>query len=241
MPGDPGARGREHRQAVAVVSQHDDGVARESRRVSSIRSSMRDTSVRRRRRRRRIDASSGDASSRTPPSGARMRAADRGASGGRGDARRAPGAAAPPRGRERGAPPAPRAPRRGSGGSPRAPPSRRSPRAPRARATRSGGRPAEDVPRARRTRGGRRLPRDAGERSVRPRKESFGELPPGREACARGWKPVGGRRRTRGLEDRRRPRPRKSYGVARRSSESLRSIFLRAWITLRFRFALGFS
>ena len=31
------------------------------------------------------------------------------------------------------------------------------------------------------------------------------------------------------------------YGVARRSSESLRSIFLRAWIALRLRFALGFS
>jgi hypothetical protein len=31
------------------------------------------------------------------------------------------------------------------------------------------------------------------------------------------------------------------YGVARRSSESLRSIFLRAWIILRLRFALGFS
>jgi len=31
------------------------------------------------------------------------------------------------------------------------------------------------------------------------------------------------------------------YGVARRSSESLRSIFLRAWIILRFLFALGFS
>jgi hypothetical protein len=29
--------------------------------------------------------------------------------------------------------------------------------------------------------------------------------------------------------------------VARRSSESLRSIFLRAWIALRFLFALGFS
>jgi hypothetical protein len=35
--------------------------------------------------------------------------------------------------------------------------------------------------------------------------------------------------------------PRKDYIVARRSSESLRSIFLRAWIALRFRFALGFS
>ena len=35
--------------------------------------------------------------------------------------------------------------------------------------------------------------------------------------------------------------PRGGYGVARRSSESLRSIFLRAWIALRFRFALGFS
>jgi hypothetical protein len=31
------------------------------------------------------------------------------------------------------------------------------------------------------------------------------------------------------------------YGVARRSSESLRSIFLRAWIILRLRLALGFS
>jgi hypothetical protein len=31
------------------------------------------------------------------------------------------------------------------------------------------------------------------------------------------------------------------YGVARRSSEILRSIFLRAWIALRFLFALGFS
>ena len=31
------------------------------------------------------------------------------------------------------------------------------------------------------------------------------------------------------------------YIVARRSSESLRSIFLRAWIALRLRFALGFS
>ena len=31
------------------------------------------------------------------------------------------------------------------------------------------------------------------------------------------------------------------YGVARFSSESLRSIFLRAWIILRFLFALGFS
>ena len=31
------------------------------------------------------------------------------------------------------------------------------------------------------------------------------------------------------------------YGVARRSSESLRSIFLRAWIIFRLRFALGFS
>ena len=31
------------------------------------------------------------------------------------------------------------------------------------------------------------------------------------------------------------------YGVARRSSESLRSIFLRAWIALRLRLALGFS
>jgi hypothetical protein len=29
--------------------------------------------------------------------------------------------------------------------------------------------------------------------------------------------------------------------VARRSSESLRSIFLRAWIALRLRLALGFS
>jgi hypothetical protein len=32
-----------------------------------------------------------------------------------------------------------------------------------------------------------------------------------------------------------------AYGVTRRSSESFRSIFLRAWIILRFRFALGFS
>jgi hypothetical protein len=31
------------------------------------------------------------------------------------------------------------------------------------------------------------------------------------------------------------------YIVARRSSESLRSIFLRAWMALRLRFALGFS
>jgi hypothetical protein len=31
------------------------------------------------------------------------------------------------------------------------------------------------------------------------------------------------------------------YSVARRSSESLRSIFFRAWIILRLRFALGFS
>lgn len=31
------------------------------------------------------------------------------------------------------------------------------------------------------------------------------------------------------------------YGVARFSSESLRSIFLRAWIILRLRLALGFS
>ena len=34
---------------------------------------------------------------------------------------------------------------------------------------------------------------------------------------------------------------RRSYGVARFSSESLRSIFFRAWIILRLRFALGFS
>jgi len=33
----------------------------------------------------------------------------------------------------------------------------------------------------------------------------------------------------------------RNYIVARRSSESLRSIFLRAWIALRLRFALGFS
>ena len=32
-----------------------------------------------------------------------------------------------------------------------------------------------------------------------------------------------------------------NQGIARRSSESLRSIFLRAWIILRLRFALGFS
>ena len=36
-------------------------------------------------------------------------------------------------------------------------------------------------------------------------------------------------------------RGKRSYIVARRSSESLRSIFLRAWIALRLRFALGFS
>ena len=36
-------------------------------------------------------------------------------------------------------------------------------------------------------------------------------------------------------------RRKRLYGVARRSSESLRSIFLRAWIILRLRFALGFS
>ena len=34
---------------------------------------------------------------------------------------------------------------------------------------------------------------------------------------------------------------RRVYGVARFSSESLRSIFFRAWIILRLRFALGFS
>ena len=34
---------------------------------------------------------------------------------------------------------------------------------------------------------------------------------------------------------------RRVYGVARFSSESLRSIFLRAWIILRLRLALGFS
>jgi len=34
---------------------------------------------------------------------------------------------------------------------------------------------------------------------------------------------------------------REGYGVARRSSESFRSIFLRAWIILRLRLALGFS
>src|SRR5262249_27628570 len=36
-------------------------------------------------------------------------------------------------------------------------------------------------------------------------------------------------------------RSRWTYGVARFSSESLRSIFLRAWIILRLRLALGFS
>ena len=36
-------------------------------------------------------------------------------------------------------------------------------------------------------------------------------------------------------------RGRETYGVARFSSESLRSIFLRAWIILRLRLALGFS
>jgi hypothetical protein len=37
------------------------------------------------------------------------------------------------------------------------------------------------------------------------------------------------------------PLPKVFYIVARRSSEILRSIFLRAWIALRFLFALGFS